>query len=39
MTLGQQIRQARGNKNLSQEELASKLGVKKYHSNGYTNPH
>lgn len=27
MTLGQQIRQARENKNLSQEELASKMGV------------
>lgn len=27
MTLGEQIRQARENKNLSQEELASKLGV------------
>ena len=27
MTLGEQIRQARENKNLSQEELASQLGV------------
>lgn len=27
MTLGEQIRQARENKNLSQEELASRLGV------------
>ena len=27
MTIGKQIRQARENKNLSQEELALKLGV------------